>query len=136
MMTHIFIISFFVYAIHYCFQEGEIFGIFQKINLYRMADPFRDCQVCMVPYYGSFVYWIFIHGSFGNYILTIIPAMGLNVIINRLSPDKETPGLHEQLGDIDDHLAQINTTLDCRIREFKIDNGNKTIHHRNTGKKV
>jgi len=91
-------------------QEGEIFGKVQWIKLGKLSDPLRDCPVCMVPWYGSIIYWVFYHGGLGNFVLTIIPAMGLNAVLVKLFPDKESPTLHKELKDIADAIKYEQTT--------------------------
>lgn len=93
MITHILVISFIVFAIWYSMLEGEIFGWLGKI-LFRILpswlhDPAFDCPVCQVPYYGSLIYYIFFFtGSWQDWVLTVIGAMGLNVVILKLAPEK------------------------------------------------
>lgn len=118
-MTLIFIVSTIVFAIWYSMQDGEIFGAAQKINLGKVADPLRDCPVCMAPWYGSAVYWIFWHHDATQWILTIIPAMGVNVILIKLFPDKETPGLHQELGELRDSIVSLNMLLQDAYDDLK-----------------
>lgn len=110
-MEHLLKISFAVFAIWYSMQEGEIFGATQKLKLGKLAEPLRDCPVCMCPWYGSAIYWIFWHLSWQDWIMTVIPAMGLNAILVKLFPDKETPGIHHELGEINDSIVDIGQLL-------------------------
>lgn len=113
-MEHIFILSFLVFAIHYTMQEGEIFEglgkLFSRLPSY-VHDPLYDCPVCMVPWYGSIIFLIFWQGDVTEWIMTIFPAMGLNAIILKLAPDKDTPGLHHELGEITERLTDIGQCL-------------------------
>src|SRR5882672_4556921 len=114
LITAVFIISMCVFAIHYTMQEGEIFGIAQKIKLGKMSDPLRDCPVCMVPYYGTVIYaymwglhWTTIH----EWIIVILCSLGLNAVLLKLFPDKETPGIHHELGEITDRLTDMGQIM-------------------------
>lgn len=79
MMELIFVISMIVFAVHYTMQDGEIFGIAQKVNLGKMADPLRDCPVCMVPYYGSIAYWFIGDRDLIQWATTIIASWVLTL---------------------------------------------------------
>lgn len=105
-MTHIVIISLFVFAIHYCFQEGEVFGFTQRIRLGWFADPLRDCPVCMIAWWGSLIYGLAWHGGWAGWILCVGPALGLNAVLVKLFPDKETPSLHGELENIADKIHE------------------------------
>lgn len=113
-MEHIFILAMLVFAIHYTMQEGEIFGwlgdLFERLpNI--VHQPLYDCQVCMVPWYGTIIFFIFWPGDLTSWIMTIIPAMGVNAVILKLAPDKDTPGYHHELGEITDRLTTTNMIL-------------------------
>ena len=93
MITHILVISLCVFSIWYVLQEGEIFGwlgnILSRILPAWLHDPAFECPVCQVPYYGSAIYYIFFfNGSWQDWVLTVIGAMGLNVVILKLAPEK------------------------------------------------
>lgn len=99
MIDKIFIISFLVFGINYTMKPGEIFGIvntwFANMNE-RLKQPLYECPVCMVPYYGSVFYWSIWElwlktGKWQEWMIVTISAMGLNAIINQLSPDKDEP---------------------------------------------
>ena len=103
---HFIYVSLAVFALWYCFQEGEILGVAQNIKLRKFADPVRDCPVCMVPYWGSVIYWIWVGGSLGDYVITILCAMGLNVVITGLWPEKNAAGYHEEMGELIDAVKK------------------------------
>ncbi len=88
-MIEILKISLAVFALWYCFLEGEIFGAAQRIKLGKMSNPLRDCPVCMVPWWGSLFYWVWFAGSLENYIMTIICSLGLNAVTVHLFPKKD-----------------------------------------------
>lgn len=91
MLEHAFIIALLVLAIWYTMSEGEIFaGLgrwFENNTPSFMHQPLFDCNICMTPYYGSLLY-IFIYGINWEWPIVVICAMGVNVMINKLSPDK------------------------------------------------
>lgn len=90
MLEQSFIIAFLVLAIWYTFQEGEIFGFVQQweSKLGKLFDPLFGCNVCQTPYYGSILYWLIYGTSWQNWLIVVICAMGINAMINKLSPDK------------------------------------------------
>lgn len=92
MIEKILIVSFIVFAVHYVLQEGEIFGwlgdLLTKILPDKLHDPFFECVVCMAGIYGAAVYWIIWHGSVKEWLVINLSAIGLNAIINQLTPDK------------------------------------------------
>lgn len=85
------IIALIVLSIHYTMQEGEIFsklGDWFNNNLpEQIHQPVFECNVCMTPWYGSIVY-VLIWGVNWQWPVVVIAAMGVNVAINKLSPDK------------------------------------------------
>jgi hypothetical protein len=90
MIESILIISFIVFAVWYTMQPGEIFGrlgdwLERKLPI-KLHPPVFECPVCMVPYYGSAVYWLVWGVSWQHWIVCVIAAMGLNVVLNKLFP--------------------------------------------------
>jgi len=45
-----------------------------------ISMPIYNCPICMCPWWGSFIYWVFFHESFKAYLLTVGAASGLCVI--------------------------------------------------------
>lgn len=94
-MEIVLIIALFVQAIHYTMQEGEIFAAlgdwFYKHLPKKIHQPVFDCPVCMTPWYGTAIYFI-LPGpeSFFGWLVAVIPAMGLQAVIGKMSPDKDT----------------------------------------------
>ena len=92
-MKEIFIISLIVFAIWYTMLEGEIFGKvgawFSRTLPGWAHSPVYECPVCMAPYYGTLIYWLAFGYGVKDWLLTVIPAMGLNVVITRLWPKDE-----------------------------------------------
>lgn len=91
MLEHAFIIFLLVLAIWYTLQEGEVFGKlgswFEQHTPEIIHQPLYSCNVCMTPWYGSLLY-IFIYGLNTNLIIVVLCAMGFQVVVNKLSPDK------------------------------------------------
>lgn len=108
-LIQIAIISFLVFAIHYVFQRGEIFGFVDKwyediaeraahnnnMWLYnfmaRAKEPLFACPVCMAPWHGTYLYWFIQWPHLGlpthhlcAWLVIIISCLGLNSIIVRI----------------------------------------------------
>jgi len=86
------IIALIVFSIWYTMQEGEIFGWlgtwFNKHLPYAIHPPLYDCNICMCPWYGSALY-VILYGINWQWPVVVITAMGINVVINKWSPDKD-----------------------------------------------
>lgn len=82
MITTALIISLIVLFIHATTWEGQIFeGIKKLIKPEGMIyKPIYGCPICMTPYYGSAVYWLFFKVSLTDWLLTIGSAAGLSVL--------------------------------------------------------
>lgn len=81
-----------VLSIWYTMQPGEIFG---KLGLWlgenlpkQIHPPVFECNVCMTPWYGSVLYWALYHHGVVDWLITVIAAMGMQVVLNKLSPKK------------------------------------------------
>lgn len=92
------IISLLTLSIWYTMQEGEIFeGLgkwFEKHLPEQIHPAVFACNVCMSVWYGTFLYWLIPWqkvGITGNALLewplVIIAAMGINIVINKWSPE-------------------------------------------------
>jgi len=101
-------------------QDGEIFGIAQKLKLGKLSDPLRDCPVCMVPWYGTAIYLLIGYGvGFTDWFLTIIPAMGFNVVLTKLFPDKESPGYHHEITEATEAIKRVHDEINDLITALK-----------------
>lgn len=124
-MIHIFQLSFIIFAIWYTMQDGEIFGalgnLFSKLPVV-FHNPLYDCPVCMVPWYGLPI-TIFLFHVYDplQIILIIIPAMGLNVVLLKLAPDKDSPGYHEELKKIADWQKAAVTQQQWRWSKIELE---------------
>lgn len=84
-----------LFTIGYCctFWPGMIFekiGDWLEIHLPEWLNkPLWKCYICACFWLGTLLYWVFWHGAFGEYILTVIPAMGLNAVISELTNKPE-----------------------------------------------
>lgn len=93
MTFQILIIFLLVLSIWYTMQPGEIFG---KMGLWltealpiELHPPVFSCNVCMTPWYGSILYWIIPwEHSFVWWLPVVMSSMGLQVVLNKLSPKK------------------------------------------------
>jgi hypothetical protein len=95
MLEQSLIIALLVLAIWYTMQEGEIFGFMQRFSRWKVAPALFECNVCMSPWYGSAIYWLFPWQKVGfgearliEWPIVVIVAMGINAALNKLSPDK------------------------------------------------
>ena len=75
-------ISLIVLFLHATTWDGNIFAgiktiIKPKGNLYK---PLYGCPICMTPYYGSFIYYLYFYQSWQNWVLTVFTAAGLSVV--------------------------------------------------------
>ena len=97
MLEHAAIIALIVLSIWYTMQEGEIFGALGTWfynNLPKKIHPaVFECNVCMTVHYGTILYWV-IYGlwlgsaTWQEWIVVVIVAMGMNVVINKWTPEK------------------------------------------------
>lgn len=92
------IIALLTLSIWYTMQEGEIFeGLgkwFEKHLPERIHPALFACNVCCAPWYGSVLYWLIPWEKVGimsstliQWPIVIIVAMGINIVINKWSPD-------------------------------------------------
>lgn len=113
MIIHqVIIISLLVFAIHYTMLPGEIFDFIEKwyenmaervaakghMKLYgfmcKLKEPLIACPVCMVPWHGTYIYWLIPWPRIGlpahdwaAWFIIILAALGLNSIIVRVFKD-------------------------------------------------
>lgn len=120
MIEHILIISLIVFAIHYTMLDGEIFGILQQIPLGKLADPIRDCPVCMVPWYGAIICLLL---GWYDWPLVLPAALGLNAVITRLQPDKDSPSIIPILEKIAENVKE--TKPDGRAKPSVVKRANR-----------
>lgn len=82
------IIGFMVFAIYYTMLDGEIFGALGTFFYRHLPNAFHQpvyyCPICMVPWYGSAIYWIVWHHDVKDWIVSVITAMGINFILNSI----------------------------------------------------
>lgn len=65
-----------------CCWEGMIFeGIKKIINPeWKIAKPIYQCPICATPWWGSLIYWVFIHVSVLDWLFVIGGASGFSVL--------------------------------------------------------
>lgn len=93
MIHQITIIALLVLSIHYTMQPDEIFGKLGDWLEDHLPDAIHpavfDCPVCMSPWYGSILYWLTPwHHELWQWPVIVIGAMGVNVVINKWTPEK------------------------------------------------
>lgn len=87
MLEKSFIIALFVMAIHVIiYWQGMILGfIADWAARIKMKDwlskPLYACSICMVPYYGTVIYWVFLGNCVKEWVACIFVAMGINGVI-------------------------------------------------------
>jgi hypothetical protein len=75
------VIAMIVLFLHACTWDGNIFEGIKKIikpegKLYK---PIYGCPVCMAPWYGTLIYFVFFGSDWQEWILTILAAGGISV---------------------------------------------------------
>lgn len=97
MLNQSVIIALLVLSIWYTMQDGEIFGVLGNWFEHNLPGNIHpavfECNVCMSPWYGSLLYWLLPWDKLGlhyeanvwRWIPCIIVAMGINIVINKLS---------------------------------------------------
>lgn len=84
MIENAFIISLIVLFIHFTSFKGHIFSGIKKIikpqGKYGIYKAIYGCPVCMSPWYGTVIYFLFINKGVADYLLTIGAACGIAVI--------------------------------------------------------
>lgn len=92
------IIALLVLSIWYTMQEEQIFErlgkFFERVLPEAIHKPVFDCFICMVPWYGTLLYWLIPWQRIGlpestlvGWPVAVIVAMGFNIVINKWSPD-------------------------------------------------
>lgn len=76
------IISLIVLFLHATTWKGMVFESVKNLikpegMLYK---PIYGCPICMTPWWGSLIYWIFFNISVTDWLLTVGAASGLAVI--------------------------------------------------------
>lgn len=94
MIEQIIIIALLVLAIHYTMQPDEIFGKLGDWLEDHLPDAIHPavfaCNVCLCPWYGTALYWLIPwHHELWQWPIVVIGAMGVNVVINKWSPEKK-----------------------------------------------
>lgn len=77
-----FIISCIVLFFHFTSWDKQIFSKIKKLVPPEnpISKPLYGCPVCMTPWWGSAIYWIFFHEGIRDYLLSLGVAAGLAVI--------------------------------------------------------
>ena len=76
------VIAMIVLFIHSTTWDGMIFSKVKDLIkpegiLYK---PVYGCPICMTPWWGTLIYWIFFNVSLQDWLLTIGTAAGISVI--------------------------------------------------------
>ena len=94
-------IAFIILFLHACTWEGMIFEDIKKYikpegKLYK---PIYGCPICMTPWWGTIIYWIFFHVSFINWLLVVGTASGISVVFVVLLALREAAIVTKKLED-------------------------------------
>lgn len=83
MITLSFAICMIVLFLHACSWDGMIFAGIKKVIKPEswLSKPLYGCPICMTPYYGSLIYWLFIGTSWQLWLLTVGMAAGMSVLV-------------------------------------------------------
>lgn len=87
MLEQSFIIAFIVFGLHYImYTHGMIFSFVAdwaaRVKLPQYIDkPLYSCPICMVPWWGTAIYWAVWGNSVGEWIFVVICGMGINAVI-------------------------------------------------------
>lgn len=95
-MENSIIIALIIFAGHAMTWDGQIFAFVRKLIDEKkvIAKPIYSCPICMTPYYGTILWFLFfrisyvvdagevvkIIGSVSDWFLCIAPATGLSVV--------------------------------------------------------
>lgn len=82
-MTQALLISMSVLFIHATTWDGMIMDWIKKIFNpdWYICKPLYTCPICMTPWWGSLIYYIFFwSGDWKQYAITILAASGISVI--------------------------------------------------------
>lgn len=108
MLEHAAIIALLVLSIWYTYQDGEVFAklgdFLYKHTPKKIHPALFECNVCMSFWYGSALYWLIYGVSWIDWLIVVIVAMGINIVVNKLSPDKEAPNLTDKVEEIKSRL--------------------------------
>ena len=73
--------------------EGEIFGKlgrwFETHLPGWIQQSLHECPICMQFWYGSAIYWAVYRVGVVDWLLTVIPCIGLAAVLVRLWPKEE-----------------------------------------------
>lgn len=110
MLEQSIIIALIVLSIWYTMQEGKIFaGLgrwFEKHLPAKIHPAIFECNVCMSFWYGSVLYLV-IYGFNERLPAVVIAAMGINVVINKWTPDKDNDEIEQRISDLENDINQI-----------------------------
>jgi hypothetical protein len=82
MIENSLVIALIIFFLHATTWDTHIFsGIRKLISEDSMiSKPIYNCPICMTPWWGSLIYWLFFAHSFTDWLLTVGAAAGLSVI--------------------------------------------------------
>lgn len=81
-MENSLIIALIILFLHATTWDGHIFSGIRKLidEESTISKPIYNCPICMTPWWGTAIYWIFFNISVTDWLLTVGAAAGLSVI--------------------------------------------------------
>lgn len=75
-------ISLIVLFLHACTWDGQIFAGIKNIIKPegRIYKPIYGCPICMTPWYGTLIYWLFFAITWQDWLLSVGTAAGFSVL--------------------------------------------------------
>ena len=82
MTEHALIIAMIVLFLHACSWRGMIFSGIKNLVPPRgmLYKPLYGCPICMTPWYGTLIYFLFFEPAVTSWLLTVGTASGFNVL--------------------------------------------------------
>ncbi len=81
-ITQAAIIALIIFFLHATTWDGHIFEGIRKLidENSKISKPIYNCPICMTPWWGTVIYWLFFGWTFQDWLLTVGAASGFSVI--------------------------------------------------------
>lgn len=82
MIEQAIIIALIVLFLHATTWDGHIFEGIRKLvdEDSKISKPIYNCPICMTPWWGTLIYWLFFNISLIDWLLTVGAASGFGVL--------------------------------------------------------
>lgn len=76
------VIALIILFLHATTWEGHIFNGIRKVIKPKgmLYKPIYGCPICMTPWWGSLIFWIFVGGNIIEWLFIIFTAAGISVL--------------------------------------------------------